>query len=96
MHGGLYSMANGVWPSFYAEMFPASVRVTGMALGTQIGFAVSGGLAPVAATFFAGQAMQGWLGPATFTCAISLLVIVAAATARESANTPLERIDRGI
>ena len=43
MHGALYSMANGVWPAFYAEMFPTRVRVTGLALGTQIGFAISGG-----------------------------------------------------
>lgn len=32
MHGALYSMANGVWPAFYAEMFPTRVRVTGLAL----------------------------------------------------------------
>ena len=55
MSGFFYSMANGIWPSFYAEMFPTRVRVTGLALGTQIGFAISGGFAPVLASSLAGD-----------------------------------------
>src|SRR5699024_12451658 len=54
MSGCAYSPANSIWPSFYAEMFPTTSRVTGLALGTQIGFAVSGGLAPVLASAVAG------------------------------------------
>ncbi|MEX3610750.1 MFS transporter [Rothia sp. LK2588] len=93
MHGGFYSMANGIWPAFYAEMFPAPVRVTGLALGTQIGFAASGGLAPAAATYFAGPELESWLGPSLFTVAMCLLVVGAAVTARETARTPLSAID---
>ena len=33
--GVVYSMANGVWPAFYAEMFDTRVRYSGMAIGTQ-------------------------------------------------------------
>src|SRR5699024_11458438 len=40
MSGAMYSAANAVWPSFYSEMFPVRVRATGLALGTQIGFAL--------------------------------------------------------
>ena len=40
--GVVYSAANGVWPSFYGEMFSTRVRLSGMAIGTQIGFAVAG------------------------------------------------------
>ncbi|GGH66067.1 MFS transporter [Rothia aerolata] len=94
MHGGFYSMANGIWPSFYAEMFPTRVRVTGMALGTQIGFAVSGGVAPVAATALAGDDLTGWFGPAVFTAAMCLVVVIAALTARETSQLSLAEIDR--
>src|SRR5699024_12712537 len=54
MSGCAYSLATSIWPSFYAEMFPTTSRVTGLALGTQIGFDVSGGLAPVLAYAVAG------------------------------------------
>ena len=40
MSGVVYSAANGVWPSFYGEMFSTKVRLSGMAIGTQIGFDV--------------------------------------------------------
>jgi len=40
--GVVYSAANGIWPSFYGEMFSTRVRLSGMAIGTQIGFAVAG------------------------------------------------------
>ena len=37
--GVVYSMPNAVWPATYAEYFPTSVRLSGMAIGTQFGFA---------------------------------------------------------
>lgn len=94
MHGGFYSMANGIWPSFYAEMFPTRVRVTGLALGTQIGFALSGGLAPVFATALAGDDLTRWVGPASFTVAVAIFVACIAAVQRETAHLTLEEIDR--
>jgi len=42
MSGIIYSAANGVWPSLYGEMFDTRVRLSGMAIGTQIGFALAG------------------------------------------------------
>lgn len=35
--GVAYSAANGVWPSLYAEMFSTKVRLSGLAIGTQLG-----------------------------------------------------------
>ncbi len=40
--GVIYSMPNAVWPATYAEYFPTSVRLSGMAIGTQFGFALAG------------------------------------------------------
>ncbi len=94
MHGGFYSMANGIWPSFYAEMFPTRVRVTGLALGTQIGFAISGGVAPAAATALSGENLTGWVGPASFVVLVGLLVALVASRVRETAHVPLAQIDR--
>ena len=52
--GVAYSASNGVWPSFYGEMFSTQVRLSGMAIGTQIGFAM-GGFAPVIAAAVQGE-----------------------------------------
>ena len=93
MSGCAYSMANSIWPSFYAEMFPTSVRVTGLALGTQIGFAVSGGLAPVAASAVAGTSGQNWGSVAGFTAAVCVLVSFAALTAKETKSLRLDEIN---
>lgn len=93
MSGCAYSMANSIWPSFYAEMFPTTVRVTGLALGTQIGFAVSGGLAPVLASAVAGASGQNWVFVAGFTAGVCVLTAVAAMTAKETKGLSLEEID---
>ena len=42
MSGVVYSASNGVWPCLYGEMFDTRVRLSGMAIGTQIGFALAG------------------------------------------------------
>jgi hypothetical protein len=49
MSGVLYSASNGVWPSFYGEMFDTRVRLSGMVIPTQIGFALAGFAPTIAA-----------------------------------------------
>ncbi|MBK4120488.1 MFS transporter [Kocuria rhizophila] len=93
LSGVLYSMANGVWPTFYAEMFPTRVRVSGLALGTQIGFAVSGGITPLLATAVAGAQGDNWLNVALVVCAAGLISVIAAATATETRDRSLRSID---
>ena len=93
LSGVLYSMANGVWPAFYAEMFPTRVRVSGLALGTQIGFAISGGITPTLATAVAGSAGDNWFNVALVVCGAALIAAIAAFTATETKDRSLRDID---
>jgi hypothetical protein len=87
----VYSGANGVWPAFYAEMFPARVRLSGMAVGTQVGFAI-GGFAPTIAGALAGPGAAGWLPVAALTAGFCVVSALAASTARETYRVPTEAL----
>ncbi|MET7290548.1 MFS transporter [Streptomyces griseoloalbus] len=89
--GVVYSAANGVWPSFYGEMFPTRVRLSGVAIGTQIGFAVAG-FAVTFAAQIAGPDGDDWSAVALFTAALCVPPVVAAITARETHRTATERL----
>jgi len=93
MSGAMYSAANAIWPSFYAEQFPTRVRATGLALGTQIGFALSGGLVPVVATLLAGDQQTDWFPPAVFASVVCVVVALVASTAKETYSATLDEID---
>jgi len=92
MSGVVYSAMNGIQPSLYGEMFPTRVRLSGMAIGTQIGFAI-GGFAPTAASAIAGDGPNGWVPVAVYVLVSSLIAAVAVATARETHKVPLAVID---
>lgn len=83
LFGVVYTAANAVWPAFYGEMFPARVRLSGMAIGTQIGFAISGFL-PTIATAVASPGKAAWFGVSVFTAALCVINIIAVATGRET------------
>ena len=91
MSGVVYSAFNSVQPAFYGEMFPTQVRLSGMAIGTQVGYAI-GGFAPTAAAAIDGA---GWTPVALYTLAAGVIAAIAAATARETARLPLQQIDDG-
>jgi MFS family permease len=90
LFGVAYSGVNGVWPSLYGEMFSARVRLSGMAIGTQIGFAVAGFAPSVVAAI--GSAKEDWLGVAIFTAAVCVVAAASAATARETFRVPTARL----
>ncbi|WP_405774325.1 MFS transporter [Streptomyces sp. NBC_01538] len=93
--GVVYSAANGTWPSFYGEMFSTRVRLSGMAIGTQIGFAVAG-FAVTFAAEIAGPDGDDWFSVALFTAALCVPPVLAAITARETHRVPTERLgERG-
>lgn len=89
--GVAYSAANGVWPAFYSEMFTSKVRMSGTAIGTQIGFALCG-FAPTIAQLILGEGPNGWMPVAIFTSATALIAAIAALTARETAHIPTEEL----
>jgi MFS family permease len=89
MSGLAYSAFNGVQPALYGEMFPTKVRLSGMAIGTQIGYAI-GGFAPTAA---AAIDSSGWGPVALYVLAFSVIAAIAAATAQETARLPLRHLD---
>lgn len=89
MFGLVYQAANATWPSFYGEMFSARVRLSGMAIGTQVGFAISGFL-PTIAVAITGDAKGAWLGVAVFTALMCLVNAVAVLTGRETSKVPTE------
>jgi MFS family permease len=91
MFGVVYSATNGIWPSFYGEMFTARVRLSGMAIGTQIGFAIAG-FSPTIAAGLAGEDGANWVPVAVFTAVLCLVNVVAVATAKETYRVPTERL----
>ncbi|WP_425086202.1 MFS transporter, partial [Streptomyces hainanensis] len=89
--GVVYSAANGVWPAFYGEMFPTRVRLSGTAVGTQIGFAVAG-FAVTFAARIAGPDGDRWTAVALFTALLCVPPVFAALSARETHDVPADRL----
>jgi len=87
LSGVVYSAPNSTWPAFYGEMFTTRVRLSGMAIGTQIGFAI-GGFAPTIGAAVAGEGRDGWVPVAILLAVLCLVSAAATATARETAHVP--------
>jgi MFS family permease len=93
LSGVTYSAANGIWPSFYAEMFDTKVRYSGTAIGTQIGFAL-GGFSPTIAAAIVGTGPGGWVPVALLTAGAATVAGLCALTARETAHTPTAQLGK--
>lgn len=87
MFGVVYTATSAVWPAFYSEMFPATVRLSGTALGTQLGFAVAG-FAPTIISATVGAGTHAWRGAAWITAGLCAVSIVAVLTGRETYRVP--------
>ena len=76
--GVVYSMPNAVWPATYAEYFPTKVRLSGMAIGTQFGFALAGFTPTISGALMAGDA-GNWYRVAIFavvSCVVSAVAVL--------------------
>ncbi|RFP17813.1 MFS transporter [Duganella sp. BJB488] len=91
LSGVVYSAANGVWPSLYGEMFSTRVRLSGMAIGTQVGFAL-GGFAPTISAAVLQPGPGGWIPVAAFVTATSVVAAISVATARETFRLPMHEL----
>ena len=86
--GVVYSMPNAVWPATYAEYFPTRVRLSGMAIGTQFGFALAGFTPTIAGALMAGEA-DNWFRVAAFAvgaCVISAIAVMTGPSAPTGAD----------
>jgi MFS family permease len=77
--GIVYSMPNAVWPATYAEYFPTRVRLSGMAIGTQFGFALAG-FTPTIASALIGSDADHWARVAIFAAGACVISAIAVAT----------------
>ena len=93
MSGVVYSASNGVWPCLYGEMFDTRVRLSGMAIGTQIGFALAG-FAPAIASAVQGIGPNAWVPVALLTFVVCVIASIAAWTARETHTVPMHDIGK--
>ncbi|WP_020653018.1 MFS transporter [Massilia niastensis] len=91
LSGVVYSAANGVWPALYGEMFSTRVRLSGIAIGTQLGFAL-GGFAPTISAAIILPGSDGWVPVAVFVSLACAVAALAIATARETCRTPMHEL----
>jgi MFS family permease len=88
--GIIYSMPNAVWPATYAEYFPTSVRLSGMAIGTQFGFALAGFTPAIAGALMGGNA-DNWYRVALFALGAVLISLVAVLSGPKATHKVLTR-----
>jgi MFS transporter, MHS family, proline/betaine transporter len=74
---------------FYAELFPTRVRYSGISAGFNIATILGGGTAPYIAAWLTSTTGSP-LAPSGYVAAACLVGLIALATARETAGTPLE------
>ena len=77
----------------YGEMFDTRVRLSGMAIGTQLGFAL-GGFAPSISAAILGDGPTGWMPVAAFTTAAAVVSALSAFTARETYRVPMAQLGK--
>jgi MFS family permease len=88
-----YSGYAGSAFALWNEQFDTKVRVSGVAVGTQFGFAL-GGFAPTIAAALAGPDLAGWGPVAAFTSATAVVAVISVLTMRETYRTPLGELGR--
>jgi MFS family permease len=91
MSGITYGASNAIWPAFYGEMFDTRVRLSGMAIPTQLGFALAG-FAPTIAAALQGGDAGAWMPVAVVTLAACVIAAGSAATARETYQLDLDEL----
>jgi hypothetical protein len=74
-------------------MFSTKVRFSGIAIGTQLGFAAAG-FAPTIAWTLVGDSRTNWLPVACLVAVCCLVCALSAFTARETYRVPLSELGK--
>lgn len=90
-----FACTNAVYPVFFAEMFNVKFRVSGMAIGLQLGIVVTG-FSPTIIQAMSTANDNAWWPAALLTTIACLISIAAILTARETYKTPLDELGRTI
>ncbi len=82
---------NAVYPVFFGEMFDVRYRVTGMAVGLQLGLVLTG-FSPVIIQALSSANGDAWWPAALFTTIACVISAIAVSTARETSRVPLAQL----
>jgi MFS family permease len=93
LSGIVYPAYGGVGFAMFSEQFSTKVRMSGVAVGTQFGFAL-GGFAPSIAAVLAGPALANWVPVAVFGSLASLVATIAGLAMRETYKTPMNALGK--
>ena len=91
--GIVYSAYSGAAFALWNEQFDTRVRMSGVAVGTQFGFAL-GGFAPTIAAALAGPKLENWVPVAMLGSGAALIGAIAALTMRETYRVPLAKVGK--
>lgn len=80
---------NAVYPTYFAELFDVRYRVTGMAVGLQLGLVLTG-FSPVIVQAVSAANGDAWWPAAAITTAACVISAIAISTGRETARVKLE------
>jgi MFS family permease len=88
-----YSGYGGAAFALWSEQFDTKVRMSGVAIGTQFGFAL-GGFAPAIAAALAGPGLSNWVPVAAFASGAALVATIAALTMPENYKTHMHDLGK--
>ena len=86
-----FAATNSVYPAYFSELFSTRYRVTGMAVGLQLGLVLTG-FSPVIIQAISNANGNAWWPAAAFTSAACIISAIAISTGRETYKTPLNEL----
>lgn len=86
-----FAATNSVYPSYFSELFSTRYRVTGMAVGLQLGLVLTG-FSPVIIQAISAANGNAWWPAAVFTSIACVISAIAIASGRETYKTPLDQL----
>ncbi|MCU1475430.1 MAG: Shikimate transporter [Subtercola sp.] len=93
--GNIFIMAGqALQLPMYTEMFPTSIRYSGVAVGTQLGYLLAG-FAPTISFAIAGTGLNGWIPVAIFAALCLVIAAISSLTSRETRGIMIDEIDDG-